>query len=106
IFLLIHYLPLNVVERPIHVCVDFSQGTNYTEYIIKQVEGFETLNLVVERQLTAKTDIFISDYLLDNLIRKQIIWKNPPTPTDWKFFGDTVVSIKKSSLLTDKEGGW
>lgn len=104
IFLLIDCLPTYEVERPIHVCIDFSQGKSYTKYIIKQVEGFKTLNLVVERQLTSKTDIFISDYLMDNLAKKQIIWKNPPTPTDWKYFGDTVVQMKQTSLLVDREG--
>lgn len=104
IFLLMNCLPIHEVEKPIHVCIDFSQGQSYTEYIIKQIEGFKTLNLVVERQLTSKTDIFITDYLLDNLAKKQIIWKNPPTPTDWKYFGDTVVQIKQASLLVDREG--
>lgn len=104
IFLLIDCLPIDEVETPIYVCVDFSQGKSYNDYIIKQIEGFKTLNLVVERQLSVKTDIIISDYLLDNLTKKQIIWKNPPSPADWKYFGDTVVQIKRVSSIKSKEG--
>ncbi len=41
LFLLVGICPVSYFEAPIHVCIDFSQGSAYTDYIISQVKGFK-----------------------------------------------------------------
>lgn len=36
--------------------------------------------------------------MLDNLVCEQVIWKNPPGPNEWKWFGDVVTNLKGGDL--------
>lgn len=96
LFLLIDVCPVSYFEPPIHVCIDFSQGKTYTNYIVSQVNGFKNYNIVIESKVTSKTHIYLSDCLLENFGKKQIIWKEPPTPDDWENFGNAVIKLKSS----------
>lgn len=94
VFLLINDYPL--AEVPVYVCVDFSLGKLYSNFIQNQIKGFKNLNIVLENRLTSKTDIFVSDSVIEALSIKQIIWKRPPTPLDWEMFGDAVIDVKNN----------
>ncbi|EPH97715.1 M protein trans-acting positive regulator [Enterococcus faecalis 13-SD-W-01] len=96
LFLLIDVCPVSYFEPPIHVCIDFSQGKSYTNYIVSQVNGFKNYNIVIESKVTSKTHIYLSDCLLENFGKKQIIWKEPPTPDDWENFGNAVIKLKST----------
>jgi hypothetical protein len=103
LFILIDVNPPELIEQPVHVCVDFSQGSDYTNFIIKQIEGFKDLNLVIEHRVSVHTKILISNCVWENFKGAQIVWKNPPTPSDWEFFGNTVVRIKKEFLFSEND---
>lgn len=94
LFLLTTKIPTYKLEEAIHICVDFSHGDLYNEFIKKSIESFKDLNVIFEHKATAKTQIYISDFVLSNTVCKQIIWKNPPTPSDWKYFGNMIVKLK------------
>ncbi|EHS7939144.1 M protein trans-acting positive regulator, partial [Enterococcus faecalis] len=94
LFLLLSKIPLNELEKTIVICVDFSYGKAYTELITAQIEGFNNLTLKIEHKLTEKTDLYISDVAMSREKLEQIIWKNPPTPEDWKYFGEKIIEIK------------
>jgi len=79
------------------VCVDFSLGELYTNFIQNQIKGFKNLSIILENRLTSKTDIFVSDSVIESLSITQIIWKRPPTPLDWEMFGDAIVDVKNKS---------
>lgn len=94
-FLLINAYPL--AEVPVYVCVDFSLGKSYTNFIQNQIKGFKNLNIILENRLTSQTNIFVSDSVIEALSIKQIIWKRPPTPLDWEMFGDAIIDVKNKS---------
>ncbi|MBF8807257.1 MAG: hypothetical protein IC227_01115 [Enterococcus lacertideformus] len=97
IFLLVQICPLDDVEKPVYVCVDFSLGELYTKFITRQIEGFLNMNIEIEHRLSSKTDIYISDCMLQGLKLQQLICKKPPSADDWQFFGDAVIRAKQNS---------
>lgn len=101
LFLLVGICPVSYFESPIHVCIDFSQGSAYTAYIISQVKGFKNYNIVIESRIISRTDLYLSDCLLEKFNKEQIIWKNPPTPDDWEYFGNIIIR-EKNRHLTEK----
>lgn len=97
IFLLVQICPLDYVEKPIYVCVDFSLGELYTKFITLQIEGFRNMNIEIEHRLSSKTDIYISDCMLQGMKLQQLIWKKPPSADDWQLFGDAVIRAKQNN---------
>ncbi|EPF4406590.1 MAG: helix-turn-helix domain-containing protein [Clostridium perfringens] len=94
LFLITTVIPIHFLEEVIYVCVDFSHGKFYNEFIQNSIESFRNLNIVFEHKVTNHTQIYISDFILENLNCHQVVWKNPPGPNEWKKFGDLVVSLK------------
>lgn len=92
----LNIFPVSKLTTAVYVCVEFSHGSDYTKYVTTQIEEFRHINIVIQTNVTAKTDLYISDFALPEIKCKQIIWKNPPTPEDWEVFGDTVIWIKHS----------
>lgn len=103
LFILIDVIPPESIENPIYVCVDFSQGVDYSNFIIKQIEGFKDLDLVIENRITAHTNILISNCVWERFSGVQIVWKNPPTPNDWEFFGNAVIRTKRNLLYEESQ---
>ncbi|WP_424348621.1 helix-turn-helix domain-containing protein [Latilactobacillus sp. 5-91] len=102
LFAVIESVPDDLLNPPIHICVDFSSGKAYTHYIEQQILGFKNLNIVLERNITQKTQLFVSDFAQGSLKTAQIIWKNPPNADDWADFGDIIVQFKKDLMLHEK----
>lgn len=95
-FTLITTIPDNQLHDKIFICVDFSQGELYTNYIIKTLQGFNNAKLVIETSLSTNTDLYLSDFYTNSIKQPQIIWRNPPTPDDWAELGDVIVRIKQA----------
>lgn len=95
LFLLSISIPLELVGDKIYICVDFSHGEIYNKFLEKNIQSFRDLNVSFEKNPSINTDIYISDFVVDNLDCVQIIWKNPPESTEWKEFGDQIVLLKK-----------
>lgn len=102
LFAIVESVPYQILNPEIHICVDFSSGQAYTHYIEKQIMGFKNLNIILEKNITQKTQLFVSDFAQDTLRINQIIWKNPPSTDDWGDFGDLMVQIKKELVLNEK----
>lgn len=94
-FLVNKYYAANEIEEPIYINIDFSLGELYTQFIADEVSCFKNMNIRVESKLSNKTDIYLSDCIVQNLQAKSIIWKKPPTAEDWQEFGDLIISIRK-----------
>ncbi|MGX6962958.1 helix-turn-helix domain-containing protein [Vagococcus xieshaowenii] len=94
ILILFSLFSITSLEKTIHVCVDFTMGRHYNQFIINQVVGFRHFNIKIEDKLTNKTDIYISDCIIENIEIIQIIWKSPPTSDDWEDFGNKVIEVK------------
>lgn len=94
VFFLIKVIPLDEVEPSIYICVDFSHGDSYNEFIKRNIENYKDLNVKIQAVHDAKTDIYMSDFYLPKLVPREIIWRNPPTKNDWGHFADMVLKIK------------
>lgn len=97
-FALISCIPLSLLNNKIYICVDFSRGDNYTEYISENIRAFKHLNVVIQQKIDNDTQLFVSDFMIVNNRLEQIIWKNPPTDDDWAVLGDAIVSAKGGQL--------
>lgn len=95
LFTIISSIPPVFVKDKVFVCVDFSKGRAYSEFIAQNIQSFRSLNVEIQKKVNNQTQIYISDFMVDKLVCRQIIWKNPPSDEDWMFFGDTVVKVRK-----------
>lgn len=92
---LISLVPFSYLNETIYICVDFSRGDDYTEYISENIQAFRHLNIVIQQKINSQTQLFVSDFIVENKRIEQIIWKNPPSDDDWAVLGDTIVSVKR-----------
>lgn len=97
-FALISCLPISLLNDKTYICVDFSRGDSYTEYISENIRAFKQLNVVIQKRIDNETQLFVSDFMIENNRLEQIIWKNPPTDDDWAILGDAIVSVKGGQL--------
>lgn len=81
---------------PINIYIDFSHGVAYTEYICQSLRHFRDLNVNIQKKFNNETHIFLSDYYLKETSCQQIIWKQPPTPSDWAKFADLVIELREN----------
>lgn len=101
-FSAIKVIPVDLYEEKVYVCVDFTQGVNYTEFVTNQIKGFNEVNITVQGRINGFTDLFISDFPIMQLPCDQIIWKEPPNADDWEEFGNQIIKIKKEKWLTNE----
>ena len=94
ILIIFSIFSITSLEKTVHVCVDFTMGKHYNQFIMNQLVGFRHFNIQIEDKLTNKTNIYISDCIIENLEIMQIIWKSPPTADDWEEFGHKVIEVK------------
>lgn len=95
LFLLVTKLSLGKIEIPLYICIDFSHGENYNNYIRMMLSSLQSMNIHYESRITNHTDLFLSDCAMDKLNCQQLIWKKPPTANDWRELGDVLVKIKE-----------
>lgn len=93
-FALISAIPSRALNDVVAICVDFSQGTLYSDYVIQTLAAFNHAHIVIEANASDTTDIYISDFHSDLIDRPQVIWQNPPTPNDWSNLADMILAIK------------
>lgn len=97
LFAFITFFPIGEISSKIYICIDFSRGVNYSEYIKNNVLRFKSMNIIVQHTLTEDTQLFISDFLMPNLQCETVVWKEPPSHADWQLLGDLLVKIRRSS---------
>lgn len=94
LFFLITQVSVEELEDPVFICIDFSHGSSYNEYIKTMLGSLQSMNICYEEKLSTKTQIYLSDFLIDALPCHQMIWKRPPTPEDWSEFGQLLLTVK------------
>lgn len=95
LFAIITIVPISYLSRSINICIDFSRGKTYTDYISNNILQFQSMDINISTKPDDKTDLYISDYNSEFVSCNQIIWKEPPTNKDWKNFGNTLVFIRR-----------
>ncbi|EOI06743.1 hypothetical protein UAY_00085 [Enterococcus moraviensis ATCC BAA-383] len=94
-FSILSCLESSQLGKPITIYIDFSHGNAYTEYISQSLHRFRDLNIVIQTRFNNDTQLSISDYKITELTCRQIIWKQPPTPSDWARFADIVIELRE-----------
>ncbi|MDT2737295.1 helix-turn-helix domain-containing protein [Enterococcus pseudoavium] len=94
LFFLVTQISVEELEAPVYICIDFSHGSSYNEYIQTLLSSLQSMNICYEEKLSTKTQIYLSDFLIDTLPCQQMIWKRPPTPEDWAEFGHMLLTVK------------
>ncbi|MGX7264726.1 helix-turn-helix domain-containing protein [Enterococcus crotali] len=94
-FSILAFLEPSQFGNPITIYIDFSHGNAYTEYISQSLQRFRDLNIVIQKRFNNTTQLSISDYKITELTCPQIIWKQPPSPSDWAKFADLVVELRE-----------
>lgn len=97
-FALINAIPPELMRDQVHICVDFSEGALYTDYVIQSLNSFSHAHLVIDKVISPETDIFISDLHSPKVKQPQIIWQDPPTAPDWAELADTILVTKRAKL--------
>ncbi|TLQ03467.1 hypothetical protein FEZ51_09220 [Pediococcus stilesii] len=98
-FALINNIPANVLKERVYIAVDFSQGDLYTQYVINSLDAFHHANIIIETEITSKTDIYISDVYSREINLKQLTWEDPPTPADWANLGAMIEQIRSKKAF-------
>ncbi|ANZ99360.1 hypothetical protein BFC22_04245 [Carnobacterium divergens] len=91
----IDVIPNKLLLKPIKVTVDFSIGKEYNTFISSIIDNLPFANVLVDNRYSEETDIYLSDFLTNQIKSKYIIWNNPPTSKDWEIFGNLVSVVKK-----------
>lgn len=59
LFFLITKIPIEKLEEPIFVYIDFSHGTSYNEYICSMLLTLRSMHIVYEEKLSSRTQIYL-----------------------------------------------
>lgn len=100
IFCLLQDEKVRSLGQAVHIFIDFSGGRTYNQFIKLNILSFHYLNLIIDDKLTARTDLYISDFYNRQVTGRQIIWKNPPLDYDWNVLVDTIIQIKEKKNET------
>ncbi|MGM0238834.1 helix-turn-helix domain-containing protein [Enterococcus sp. AZ103] len=96
LLILVENISLSEVIEQINVYIDFSFGQKYNRFIANNLSIFSHLNVVTQDKLTEETDLVISNIseLYHSNLIENIIWLDPPRPTDWANLGKTLLQIR------------
>ncbi|MGC6768117.1 helix-turn-helix domain-containing protein [Enterococcus sp. LJL51] len=97
LFFLITKISVEKLEEAVYICIDFSHGKHYNDYIKMMLGSLQSAHIQYEERLSTRTQMYLSDFLIDKLPCHQIIWKRPPTPEDWAEFGKILLKVKGES---------
>lgn len=97
-FAFINHIPANQLKDQITVCVDFSYGNLYSEYVTSNLVTFNNAHLVVTNNLNDDFDLYLSDFYSNDVTVPEVVWQNPPTPTDWSELADLVITLKQNKV--------
>lgn len=88
----------NNLSLPIHIVVDFYEGSILNDYVIAGLKILNYLNIIVDTRVSDLTDIYITDTYDKNFKKQQLIWEDLPNHDDWKMLHDLIINLRKQSL--------
>lgn len=97
---LIKNFPLEEIEEAIYITLDFSCGKAYEEFISAHLRYSLSGKIVIEKVISSKTDVYISDFHLGNLQCTHILWQRMPHNYNWQ---ELITQIKQIVLEKKKQ---
>lgn len=101
LLLLINYVPIENIEEPVRIMLDFSWGEQYNSFIKKNLSFFVNLNIeVIETEDSSHADIVLTNInrLYKNNESKILVWLDPPQTNDWLNLTNVILDVKKTNL--------
>ena len=99
-FALITSCPSTTSSTTVHICVDFTQGRVFTQYLAQMIRAFTNAKIVIDPGVTAETNIYLSDTPSLTVKCPQIIWKGAPSVTDWSNLIKQMIPVVEKELIT------
>ncbi|MGP5392194.1 helix-turn-helix domain-containing protein [Enterococcus hirae] len=101
---LIENFPLEAVEEAVYITLDFSYGKAYEEFIAEHLQYSLAGKIVIEKVISSKTDIYISDFHLGNLQCTHILWQRLPNNHNWQELIKQIKQcISEKNVVNQKE---
>ena len=96
LMILVSTIQLDAVMEPIIVCVDFSFGQEYNNFIKKNFALFVNLNVNVQFMYDEHTDVVVTNLnsAYDDFDVEKVIWLDPPRAIDWAHLSDRILEIR------------
>ena len=94
LFTLIVEIPTSSFSDQVHIAVDFSQGSEYNDYIKEKLNELMFLNIRIDKFVTPQTDIYLSNHFDSTFKNKQVIWENPPLTEDFIHLRSLIIRVK------------
>ena len=93
-----------LLNSPIHIVVDFSDGDIFNDYVKNCLHSLDDLNIQVDQHINALSDIYLTDIYNNAFKKHRIIWQGIPTATDFDSLRNFIIDLQKnvSSIHTDK----
>ena len=80
----------------IEISVNFTATQMTNNMIITMLKSHINHASVYFTQNQTNADIYLSDTIDEKSRGEQVIWKKPPTLSDWRALGELIVKIKKN----------
>ncbi|MHC5269716.1 helix-turn-helix domain-containing protein [Enterococcus sp. LJL98] len=105
LMLLINHVPLHVINDPIKILIDFSYGTEYNQFIKKNLTFYVNLNILfVDSDWELQPDVVITNVngLYSNKNISTTVWLDPPRTVDWVILTNNLLEIKEEKYQKNK----
>ncbi|MBN7275377.1 hypothetical protein GNF18_09515 [Ligilactobacillus pobuzihii] len=103
LFTIFSEIPATAFSDQVRIAVDFSQGMEYTDYIKKKLEEMALLNIQIDKFVSPKTDIYLTNNYDPSFKNYQVVWDHPPLTKDIVNLRQLIVKVKnvKHKTITD-----
>lgn len=97
LMILVNQVAVESIMSKLTICIDFSFGQEYNEFIKKNLSFFVNLNIEFKFVYDGQTDIIITNLNSEykNALAERVVWLEPPRPTDWANLGNRILEIRK-----------
>src|SRR5699024_10844140 len=94
LFTIFSETPTTAFSDQVRIAVDFSQGIEYTDYIKKKLLEMALLNILIDKFVNPRTDIYLTNNFDPTFKNYQIVWDHPPLTKEMVDLRELIVKVK------------
>lgn len=96
LFTIFSEIPTTAFSDQVRIAVDFSQGIEYTDYIKKKLVEMALLNIQIDKFVSPRTDIYLTNNFDPTFKNYQIVWDHPPLTREMVDLRELIVKVKNA----------
>ena len=96
LFTIFSEIPTTAFSDQVRIAVDFSQGIEYTDYIKKKLVEMALLNIQIDKFVSPRTDIYLTNNFDPTFKNYQIVWDHPPLTKEMVDLRELIVKVKNA----------